>query len=373
MYFDENNLNDCFDYIKNMTIPENHTLIIFIAEKSVAILNDLREILIQQDIEFVGGIFPMLLVAGTMKTQGVALTIVSTLVKPICIDLDALNIPDVWMNDFSNQLKQIDYHPLMMIIATNSLNNNNNMSFVASYIESVFGDTVSYIGGGAGKATLDETPTVFDNEDVYMNTVLLIPINRANSTRSTTGWIPIGKFHTVTKTNDAILVEVNNKKAIDWFLNEYEALRGKKIDRSAINHDLDLHIGVHTKSSGYVMRAIVDQTPEGGIVLGVPVKNNSLLTLMEMSPQIINLHTSRMLRLLKQDIQNINQTFVVECITRPLVLKENFDRELSTIETILGDDVLNDSIGFVAIGEFGRVKNHTSLEFLNESLVVAIT
>lgn len=371
MYFTQ--FDDCLAYLNSQEYDEKTVVLIFVAEKSSDTLPTFLDDLRAQHIPFVAGLFPSVIIDGEVKNQGLTVTIVPTLHAPIRLDIP---LSDTITPDFDNLIasaKQLDYKPLLMMITTNSYDTLSKLGDSAAYVDKHLGNHFSYMGGGAGSVSLSNVDCVFDNAGSYQRTVILIPIKVRNNIGTSFGWTPIGKYHIVDAVDGIVIEQVAGKPAMQWFQQEYQKLTGKLLKREEIDFTLDIHIGLHTKLSGYIMRSILDTTDAGGLVVGASVPPNSLICLMGVHKNSVIGQTALMAKRVTRNVRAIQHTFIIECVTRPVVMGEKFVKELNTIEASLTQDRPYQTVGFVAMGEFGRVRHTSNLEHMNESIILAVT
>ena len=376
MYYNENSYQLGLKHLRELTLSDNQACMIFVAEASEAVVPEIRAALSSNNVTYVGGIFPSLITDGEAKTNGFIITTVPLGVAPILLDLSALHASNEQITQLNQYLNGCSYDPLMMVISSNSMEQLSKQNDLATFLRGACSNKASYMGGCAGSiSTLRRMHSIFDRNGTYDNAAVLIAIDKPSYAAAEVGWSPVGNAHIVTSINDdgTIIKSVNNRNASSWFIDEYRKLRNQELLESDINFASNIQIGFFSYTGGHIVRAVIGTTPDGGLILGGTIPPRTTITLMDTNPHIIRSKVSTMIDIMKKEMGSIKSAFVVECVTRPVILADQFSSELQSIENTISNVPISGAVGFVSIGEFGVVSNANHVDLLNVSIVLAVT
>lgn len=375
MYYDEQNIQLGLREVSQLKLEKNQACLIFVAENSKQIVSDIRAAFPSDCSQYIGGIFPSVIANGRAQTEGFVATVVPVVEDPILVDLGDLNPYDENIQKLNQQLNEAPHNPLMMVFSANSIEQLADQNRLATFLRDAFSNKVSYIGGCSGSAGLGRTPSIFNHTGVYDHVAAITVIDRPSYASAQIGWKPAGRPNFVTSLNEdgTVIRSVNNRKASSWFLQEYAKLRKQEMSESDISFASNMQIGFFSFTGGYIVRAVLGTTPDGGLIIGGTILPNTAIRLMDTDPHNARVKIEQMVNGLKQKTGNVESTFVIECVTRPIILGKQFETELQSIENIIKDNQLDGAVGFVALGEFGVVEGANHVDLLNVSLVLSVS
>ena len=141
------------------TVPT--TVYIFVGEAANLDIPGLIDTLREANISFIGGVFPAVIGGDLKSTQGVVVN-AFPLMGPIYL-IEGLDQADIHLPDFNFILDSLDLDsdipPATALLLVDGLTNNIG-TFLAEIYDSL-GDSVNYLGGGAGSLSLKQKPCLY--------------------------------------------------------------------------------------------------------------------------------------------------------------------------------------------------------------------
>ena len=188
------------------------------------------------------------------------------------------------------------------------------------------------------------------------------------------GWEPIGLPIKVTKSDGAVLKEIDSKPAIkiyeDYFGKKAEEIRKGPLARMAITYPLGMKIKA---SDEFLVRDPITVDDQGAITCAAEIPEGSEVNLMIGSKDIAIKAAAKAARIAKEQLKGNAPAaiLVFNCIARKKLFGRYADSEINAIKSVLGKDV--PLIGFYTYGEiapFGIVGKYRKSYFHNETVVI---
>jgi hypothetical protein len=230
-----------------------------------------------------------------------------------------------------------------------------------------FGNTVKYLGGGAGSLSFKPFPCILHNSGIYQDAAVIGLFEKPLSIGVAHGWSPIGKPLRITKAVGNCIQGIDWAPAFETYKKWVEEHSGLTInEENFFDIAKSYPLGIIKLDSEMVIRDpfmvkngelhIVDEVPEGEYVRIMNGNMDSLLKGAESALKIAKKNekcvTGRML-------------FCFDCISRVLYMQDNFSKEL---DIITHDQKIN---GVLSIGEIAN-SGETFLEIYNKTIVIAL-
>lgn len=218
--------------------------------------------------------------------------------------------------------------------------------------------TIDLVGGGAGDEWNFERTYQFFNDSVLTDSIVGVYINTdiqcGYGVRH--GFYPVGEPFLVTKAKGNILYELNQKPALDAYL-EYFGLskdeKGKE-KLGAMKEANFYPLGVPIWREEYQIVHLNYKNINGSITCANEIPENSIVRIMKTTKEdLLNatrLAVNQAISMIKG--KNIRACFIFDCVSRPLLLEESTADEIKIVRDILGDKV--PIAGFYTYGEIGR-------------------
>lgn len=344
------------NYLGEMEVNPSKELMILVGEKSSQDVEGLINFLNQQGIKFFGGIYSRLLVESKSYSQGFILQeyepIYSSIVLPSLMR-------------FKLDLKEIKNSTALVLIDGLS----DKMQELTDTVYNKLGDTVKYIGGGAGFYDLEHRPCIFNNMGLHKDALHICIVKSEVKLAVKHGWNKLEGPFTVTESKKNVISKIDNYMAFDVYrdvIEEHEGIILYKED--FFTYAKEHPFGVVKKGQmDLIVRdpIAINDNDEIVCVAGVPeeselyVLKGNIDTLLNSSLQIAEYCASKAPQNYKPLLFN--------CISRAMYLEERFDEELNNIQSKLAFPVE----GALSIGEIASQKNG-ELVIHNKSTILGL-
>lgn len=340
---------DSFEEVKKKIKDGKYILIV--AEKT-----EFEVGLLPQEITIFGAIFPRIIFDNKSYDKGFLLVpMLESTTAFICED----------MSDEINIVNLEKFTTLMLLVDGLSPR-------ISSFLENIFefvNEDAKIIGGGAGKLTLEQEPVIFSNKHIYQNAALIIGSYETIGVGVRHGWKEIKGPFIATQTDKCQLEEINYMDAFEVYKNVVEKDSGKTFSsENFFDIAKSYPFGISRHSKENVVRDPI-LTNGKSITLVGEMDNNSVIHILKGT-------NSNLLKAAKEAAEEASknlskseetQTLIIDCISRFLFLEDDFDKELSNINSIAKKDVL--SWGILTLGEIANA-NQENIEFYNKTCVV---
>ncbi|MFH1583445.1 MAG: FIST N-terminal domain-containing protein [Candidatus Falkowbacteria bacterium] len=188
------------------------------------------------------------------------------------------------------------------------------------------------------------------------------------------GWEPIGLSMNITKSEGAVLKEVDNKPAIkiyeDYFGKKAEEIRKEPLAIMAITYPLGMKI---KDSDEFLIRDPITVDDKGHITCAAEMPEGSEINLMIGSKDEAIAAAKKAAETAKEQLKGKAPVaiLVFNCIARHKLFGRHADNEIKAIKSVLGENV--PLIGFYTYGEiapFGISGKYCKSLFHNETVVI---
>lgn len=246
----------------------------------------------------------------------------------------------------------------------------------------VLGEHFPLVGGAPGDDFIFEKTYEYRDGEVVSGAVAGVGLSGEFSMGMGVrhGWIPIGIPMKVTKSDGAVLHELDGKPAIsiyeDYFGERAEELRKEPLARMAITYPLGLKVPGYEEE--YLIRDPITVDEKGSITCAAEIPEGSEVRLMIGSKEkAIEAAEDAARRLMKEfAIDKTTPKFVLmfNCIAREKLFAQKANDEIQAIMAIIGKDV--PLLGFYTYGEQaplgGETRNKEKINprFYNETVVM---
>lgn len=245
----------------------------------------------------------------------------------------------------------------------------------------VLGEHFPIVGGAAGDDFLFKETTEYRDDEVVTGAVAGVGLSGAFAMGIGVrhGWLPIGAPMTVTKSEGAVIHEIDNRPALsiyeDYFGSKAEDLRKEPLARMAITYPLGI------KEPGmdeYLVRDPITVDEKGAIACAAEIPQGSEIRLMIGSKEKAVEAAEDAAQKLMNDfaLAKSKPAFVLmfNCIAREKLFGERAADEIRAVMRIIGEDV--PLLGFYTYGEQAPMRGEIHDEkkirsrFYNETAVL---
>ncbi|HAS39956.1 MAG TPA: histidine kinase [Microscillaceae bacterium] len=339
------------------------TWLLMFGEKDLPALPPVIEALKQHQAKFFGGIFPGIIDQEQKYESGLVL-------KALPEDTVLLTVPGLENADFEIEvLPEVTQNnsPQSALVLLDGLTAN-----VATFLRklySAYGDTINYMGGGAGSLTLQQQPCVFNQEGIFQDMALVAFIPTKSTLGVKHGWQKIVEPIMATGTDKNVITELNWDNAFDIYKDVVEASSGQ----SFAQHDFfDLAkgypFGINKEGVEVIVRDPITVNEKGALVcVGEVPQNTSLAILKGEKQHLIDAAGEAALACQRASKAKDNDYLVFDCISRVLFLEDDFGAELHAVKEGLGHP--ENLSGALTLGEISSY-GEGYIEFFNKTIVV---
>jgi len=184
------------------------------------------------------------------------------------------------------------------------------------------------------------------------------------------GWEPVGPPMIVTKSEDNILYELNNRPARDVYCEYFGNNPQELVDVAAL---AARPLGIPEPEGGYRVRGPLQARPDGSIVFAGDLPKETIVRFMKTDKEAMIQSAEKAGRQAVERIGNalIAAAIVFSCAGRAVILGEDTSKEIEAVRKAIGEYV--PLIGFYTYGEIAAISEGVPA-FLNHTIVVyAIT
>jgi len=221
-------------------------------------------------------------------------------------------------------------------------------------VQDVLGEHFPIMGGSAGDGFKFEKTFEYYNDEVLNDSVVGVGLSGgfAWGVGVQHGWEPIGLPMKVTKSEGAVLKELNNKPALsiyqDYFGKKADELIREPIARMAYTYPLGMSV---KGSSELLIRDVVIANEKGEITCAAEIPQGSEIRLMlgDTEKAIAAARKAAQNALAQMNHKEPRAIIVFNCIARNKLLGVKCGDEITAIQEVLGKNV--PLIGFYTYGE----------------------
>ena len=366
MYVPQVSIPKLIDAVRTFSLQEDDVLMINICETADIDLEAMVEALNQEEVSFFGGVFPGIIGEGKHQKGGATITPLQAYIKPLVFE--GLTGRSFVLPDYIIDIPQEEKGDAIVFVDGLS----SNISSFLSAIFNALGNTVKYIGGGAGSLSLKQQPCLFTNDGVKMDAAIVLLLQKKISTGVKHGWDSISGPFVATKTHKNSIIEINWQNAYEVYKEVVEADSGQKFeDDNFFSIAKGYPFGIQREASEYVVRDPIAVNPDGSLQCVGEVSENVVIDILKGQPENL-INAAREAAEVATQKSDYCQALVVDCISRNLYLEESYPKALELInQQITEQNALVNVEGILTLGEISTY-GKGYLEFLNKTIVVGL-
>ena len=246
----------------------------------------------------------------------------------------------------------------------------------------VFGAHFPVVGGAAGDDFLFEKTYQYLNDEVMSGAVVGIGISGKFSMGIGVrhGWIPIGVPMKVTKSEGAVIHELDNRPALsiyEEYFGEEKAkiLKKEPLAKMAITYPLGLKV---PELDEYLIRDPISADEHGSITCAAEIPQGSEIRLMigskEKAVEAAEEAARKLMAEFEKDGTKPKMLLMFNCIAREKLFGQKANEEIQAVMEIIGKEV--PLLGFYTYGEqapiAGEIRDAAKISsrFYNETIVM---
>lgn len=371
MYLPKASIEAIVEAVDGLRPGADDLLLVFLGEKNVPDLERLVSALRLKNVRFMGGVFPGLIHGARHHLEGAILLSLPARTGPFVIaglDRETVKLPEsLGLEGATNGNPRCTAVVLADGLAPD-------ISSLLSELFGVMGNTVNYLGGGAGFSDLKQRPCVFTSEGVFQNAAVLAFVALDGALGVRHGWKKLVGPIVATKTRKNVLIELNWRSALEGYREIVEGDSGRKLTHDNFAAIASSYpFGIYKEGAEDVVRDPIAVTDSGHLVCVGEIPENTVLNILKgRSEWLVTAAGQAAGDCLAAQGRNIRQALVVDCVSRSLFLRDGFEKELETVAQRV--QALEPGLvpeGMLSLGEISS-SGQGFLEFFNKTIVVGI-
>lgn len=368
MYIKNEQLLEIKNIVSNLKIKNEETLLIMIGEESKLDYDAFLEDLNTLNISFIGGIFPGIIFGKNDYKDGAILKVLPTSTKPVLVK--GLENNDFNIAHLEEKIQMKNPNSTLFTLIDGLTSN------VATYLQKLYhlyGNSVNYLGAGAGSLSLVQQPCIFTNEGIFQDTAVICVIDLNVSIGIEHGWEKLAGPIVATRTEKNIIHELNWKNAFEVYKDFVE--KDAEItfnDENFFDIAKSYPFGIFRDSQEDLVRDPIAVDQNGALICVGEVPENTVLYILKGKNEAL-IQSAK--KAVKNSIDHLDKkiehTLIIDCISRTLFLEDEFPKELAAILETMPSSDNEESIpqGVLSLGEISSNENG-NLDFYNKTLVI---
>lgn len=356
--------------ITKMEIREGDVVAIMLGEKNKPNIEQLISSLIENRIEFFGGIFPGIIHGNQKYEEGAVIMVLPILEKPFLIK--GLNTEQIEIPDFGNKIMENPNRKYTAMIVVDGLTSN--ISLFLAEMFNRLGNSVHYFGGGAGSLSLKQEPCLFTSEGFVQDAAIVTFIKLESTLGVRHGWERIMGPFVATKTRKNIVIELNWRNAFQVYREIVESDSGKKLTpENFFDISKEYPFGIHKEGTEDIVRDPIAVNEKFELICVGEVPENTALSILKgRKDSLIRAAGQAAEDCLHDGIRNVYQSLIADCISRVIFLKKDFAKELEAVNQKINS--LNNRFTPMGILTLGEISSYGEglLDFFNKTIVVGV-
>ncbi|MBU2651537.1 MAG: FIST C-terminal domain-containing protein [Bacteroidetes bacterium] len=366
MYIREKEISRITEQMETIAPSEGEILMVMIAEKEHPDLEELVSAMNRKNWKFIGGIFPGILYGNEKFEEGVLVSRLPVVSEPVIVK----NMGDdgFMFRNHESIVKSGD--KLTAVVLLDGLASN--ISHFLSNLYHKLGNSVNYIGGGAGSMSLQQQPCLITNQGIHQDAAVVAIINSPGRLGVQHGWARVDGPFIATKTHKNTIYELNWKNAFSVYKEVVENDSGRVITgENFFDVSKAYPFGISRERTECIVRDPITVNDDGALVCVGEVPENSVLAILRGESTLLT-EAARNATLNCLETQSTaNHAIVFDCISRVLFLQDAYNTEINEVHNAIQQ--ANPGLllkGALTLGEIAAQQGY--LEFLNKTIVVGL-
>ncbi|WP_422446752.1 FIST signal transduction protein [Thermoanaerobacterium sp. DL9XJH110] len=239
-----------------------------------------------------------------------------------------------------------------------------NMPLILRRIYNILGLDFTYIGGGTGDSLSFSGAHQFTERGVEVGSIAVALLRGIKFTVGIGhGWMPWGEPMIVTRSSGKIVYEIDGFPAFDVYSKNL-ALKDKN---EFAFFGMKYPFGMPCAGTNFLIRDPIGVNEDGSIRLVSEIPQNSAISLMKGNLESFINTAEEVAKRVILSQPKPRAIFLFDCVSRYLLMKKDFEKELKTVMSIVGGDT--PVLGMLTFGEIGAYSSVPL--FHNKTMVVA--
>lgn len=373
MYSTSSNISALLEKLQAEYDPKNQVVLLMIGEKSSIDIKALIHALREQGIRFFGGIFPGLIYDNQKYEEGIVCKILPGTHAPVLIK----DLPELETLDLQTALNiplgaaRTESHSAVVLMDGLS----GYGSLFLSRLYNLFGNSVNYLGGGAGSLTLQQQPCIFTDEGIFQDAAVVNVVPMQSHLGVKHGWEQVAGPFITTQSKKNIIQELNWQTAYKTYKNQIECyIEGTLNKTNFFDKAKGFPLGIIQQEGEYIVRDILTFNEEEELICVGEIPENAVLMLLKGEKEnLIAAAGAAVAQSLSKISSPPKDLLLFDCISRTLFLEDDFTRELEVVKRELHkvSDASVIPCGALTLGEIASYGDGY-IEFFNKTMVTGV-
>ncbi|MBN2236496.1 MAG: FIST C-terminal domain-containing protein [Bacteroidales bacterium] len=343
--------------------------LILAGEKTEWNIDEFISIANNQGIVFMGGVFPGLIIGNTKTDEGVLIKKFRANGAPILIS--ELNKSKIDLPKIPNFVFEGKNNRQTALILADGLS-----SGITLFLKVLFhklGNTVNYIGGGAGLISLKQEPCVFSNEGFFKDAAIILFTEQTINLGIKHGWTYVYGPIIATRTNKNIILELNWQNPFEVYKKIIDSDNNASISsENFFEISKGYPFGISKDNCEYIVRDPLKVNDLGHIICVGDIPVNSALDILKGNQVSLLSAAVDATNEAAEQISQAKSSLIFDCISRTLFLENGFKLELEFITDAFKHKNLDIKLeGALTLGEISSY-NQSNLEFFNKTILLGL-
>lgn len=362
---------DCRRLVDELVAEGARRVALFVGEAAPVRVEELPPALRGVRAEVVGAVFPGLILGATLERSGaLALGFSGEGRRVVFSDLGASTAElEQGMSRLYPLTRRPREHSVLLLLDAVA-----GAAHIGRFLEVLqlhFHVNARYIGGGAGRSDLTQSPCLFTEQEVLPpGGALALRTDHRMSVSYRHGWTKLAGPFFANRTQETTVLELDWRPASQVYA---EALREAGVVDRLSGLDFErvaplYPLGILKLRDVVVVRDPVALTPEGGIHTFGRIPQHSVMTVLQGEPGALLDAARQVAAEVAADLPSERtepKVFIVDCFTRELALGPRYLEELETIRSELSPRVA----GVLTLGEVASGADRF-VDFFNKTIVL---
>ncbi len=326
MYLDITDIAAFADQVSRTQQAQGGYAVVFLAREHHAEVEDIIDALNARDVAYFGAIFPALLESGQRYDRGAVVNVLPVAAPPtIARFIDGERI------EWDGALPTVAGTQATAFVLVDS--RCGMMSELLAELYDHHGNTVQYLGAGAGRALPHSTPCLFSPQGYIQQAAIVATVNGNGQTIARHGWERLRGPVVATRTHKNIVHEFNWEPALPFyreFLREH--LGDLDHEASLLETSKRFPFGIYKEGQEDIVRDVVRIDGDSICFAGAIPENSVLHILHGNVEQLVNGCGDAFTECAVRTKGDVTNCIVFDCFTRTALLADDFSLELETIE-----------------------------------------
>lgn len=367
MYLEAPSIDNILTAIANFDIHSDSVLLLLVGEAVQMDIDKLIEQLSNAGHRFIGAIFPAVISEKTHSAEGVILKLLPAATAPYLIqNLDTR----ITLPDFEDELTFSEENQMTAIVWIDGLTSQ--ISNFLAELYSSLGNSVRYLGGGAGSLSLQQKPCIFNETGCFQDAALIFFTSLESQLGVQHGWQRLDGPFPATRTHRNTIAELSWRSAFEVYRDVVESDCQQSISpENFFELAKGYPFGIFKEGQEDIVRDPIIANEDGELICVGEVPENALLFILRGDPKsLVKSAKTAAEEAVQNSLTSPLDFLVVDCISRVLFLGEQFTDELTAIEASLSRITrLANVEGVLTLGEISSYGDGF-LEFFNKTIVV---